>query len=113
MNRIKELREEKSLRQSDLAKVVGVNQTCIGKYERGELEPNISTLLLLADFFNVSVDFLLGREDDFGNIVQKSKKESSINKEDREMLDLLKNISPYQREALMVYLKSLTAEDKM
>lgn len=44
MNRIKELRTMQSLTQSDLAKKIGVNQSAVGKYEREELEPNITIL---------------------------------------------------------------------
>ena len=61
--RIKELRLEKNLSQNDIAKVLGCNQTAVGKYEREQLEPNISTLMKLADFFNVSIDYLLNRTD--------------------------------------------------
>ena len=63
--RIKELRLEKNLSQNDIAKILGCNQTAVGKYEREQLEPNINTLIKLANFFQVSVDYLLGIEDDF------------------------------------------------
>ena len=68
MQRLKELRQEKKLTQAELAEYLGVNQTAVGKYERGELEPNVACLCKLCDFFGCSVDYLLGREDDFGNV---------------------------------------------
>lgn len=71
MIKIKELRHEKGLTQSELATLLGVNQTAVGKYERGELEPNIHTLKKLADIFECSIDYLAGREDDFGAITIK------------------------------------------
>lgn len=68
MNRIKDLRLEKSLTQAKLAKLLGLNQTAIGKYERGELEPNIQTLIKLSRLFECSIDYLIGNTDDFGNV---------------------------------------------
>ena len=68
MNRIKVLRLEKGLTQAELGQTVGVIQTAIGKYERGELEPNISLLTKLADYFGCSIDYLVGRSDDYGNV---------------------------------------------
>ena len=55
MKRIKELRLSKGLSQAELAKILGYNQTAIGKYERGELEPSIATMEKLCDFFECSM----------------------------------------------------------
>ena len=63
MNRIKELRLEKGLLQSDIAKIINKTDRIIGFYESGERDPNTETLSLLADFFNVSIDYLLGKSD--------------------------------------------------
>ncbi len=60
-NRIKQLREEKHLRQDELAKKMSVSPSTIGMYERDEREPNDEMTLKLADFFNVSTDYLLGK----------------------------------------------------
>lgn len=61
--RIKRLREDKGLQQKDLAKKLDVSPSAIGMYERDEREPNNDLLIKLADFFNVSVDYLLGNSD--------------------------------------------------
>ncbi|MCQ2387889.1 MAG: helix-turn-helix domain-containing protein [Clostridia bacterium] len=66
MKKIRELRQEKGLTQNELAQILGVNQTAIGKYERGELEPDIEKLKVLSNFFDVTVDYILELEDDFG-----------------------------------------------
>lgn len=62
-NRIKQLREEKGLKQEELAKVLLVAPSTIGMYERDEREPNDSITLKIADFFGVSTDYLLGKTD--------------------------------------------------
>lgn len=62
-NIIKELRIEKGLSQQALGKAIGVSQKAIDYWERGVNEPKASYIILLADYFNVSADFLLGRKD--------------------------------------------------
>jgi len=62
--RLRQLRQEKKLRQRDLAKKLGITESAYGYYEQGRREPSYETLQQLADFFDVSVDWLLGRTDD-------------------------------------------------
>ncbi len=59
--RIRDLREDMDLRQSDLANATGIDQRTISNYETGKTAPDAYALLKLADFFNVSVDYLLYR----------------------------------------------------
>ena len=61
--RIKELRIEKGLSQKALAKEIGVSQKAIDYWERGINEPKASYVILLAEFFGVSADFLLHIKD--------------------------------------------------
>ena len=60
---IKELRIEKKISQSVLAKEIGVSQKAIDYWERGINEPKASYIIKLADFFDVSADYLLGRKE--------------------------------------------------
>lgn len=61
-NRIRELREYHNYTQAQLADMMGVNKQTISQYERGVREPQFDNLLMLCDIFNVSSDFLLGRD---------------------------------------------------
>lgn len=63
MERLKELRKERGLYQKDIANYLGVDRTTYVKYETGASEPDTVTLSKLADFFNVSLDYLVGRDD--------------------------------------------------
>lgn len=63
MNRIKELRIEKRLLQSDVAKYIGKSERIVGFYEKGERDPSTDTLLKLSDLFDVSIDYILGKSD--------------------------------------------------
>ena len=61
MNRIYELRKNAGLTQSELAKVLGVTDVAVSKWESGKQNPSSKTMTKLADYFGVSVDVLLGR----------------------------------------------------
>ena len=61
--RIRDLREDRNLKQKDLAKYLRVHQTTYSDYELGRLNIPIPILHSLADLYGVSVDYLLGRTD--------------------------------------------------
>lgn len=63
MNRIKELRKAKKLTQVQLCKILNVAQPTLSGYENETSEPDFATFQKFADFFGVSVDYLLGREE--------------------------------------------------
>ena len=67
-NRIKVLRLENDLSQRALAEKIGCSQKSIDGWEKGLSEPTAGFICALADCFACSADYLLGREDDFGNI---------------------------------------------
>ena len=60
-NRLRDLREDKDLKQKDLAKILQIHQTTYSDYELNRLNVPVSALHTLADFYEVSVDYLLGR----------------------------------------------------
>jgi transcriptional regulator with XRE-family HTH domain len=57
---LKQLRKEKGISQKSLGEEIGVSQQSMNKYENYNIEPDISTLIHLAKFFNTSVDYLIG-----------------------------------------------------
>lgn len=61
-NRLKELRQEKEMGQVELAKAIGVSKGIISLWENGHREPGMNNLILLAKYFSVSIDYLLGLE---------------------------------------------------
>lgn len=63
--RMRALREDRDLRQLDLAQHLQCTQVCYSHYERGTREIPISVLCQLADFYHTSTDYLLGRTDRF------------------------------------------------
>ncbi len=59
--RLKDLREDHDMKQVDIAKYLGIQQTVYSRYERGFQTIPVEYLIKLADLYNVSVDYILGR----------------------------------------------------
>ena len=62
MNRLRDLREDRDLRQIDVSNAVGIDQRTLSNYETGKTNPDSFAIIKLCDFYGVSADFLLGRE---------------------------------------------------
>lgn len=79
-NRLKSLRKEKKLTQTEFAKIIKVAPSTIGMYEVGSREPNIGTIKTIANFFNVSSDYLIGLSDirESSHVILNNKEKSSI-----------------------------------
>lgn len=60
--RLRKLRERRRINQKALGECCGLSKNIIGKYEKGEREPTVKSLIKIADFFEVSTDYLLGRQ---------------------------------------------------
>lgn len=61
--RLRELRQEKGLSLLTLSKEVGISDVALGRWENNLRTPNIDSLIILAKYFKVSADYLLGLED--------------------------------------------------
>ena len=61
--RLKQIRKSKGVSQLKMAMDLNTNQNTISRYETGEREPGINELIKIADYFNVSIDYLLERTD--------------------------------------------------
>ena len=81
MNRIKELRTEKGITQADLAKILKISDRAVGYYENGDREPDYSTLLKIATYFDVSIDYLLGVSD-----IKNTNSDSSLETKDERLV---------------------------
>lgn len=82
--RLKELRLEADMKQLELAKILGISASTIGMYEQGRRFPDQEILLKIANFFDVTTDYLLGRTDN-PKLTAKDKK--SIQKDLKQIID--------------------------
>ena len=62
-SRIRDLREDRDLKQQDLADYLNCSQVCYSRYENGQRDIPLEKISKIADFYNVSVDYLLNRTD--------------------------------------------------
>lgn len=63
-NRIAALRKNRNLTQDDMSTTLGISRAALSHYEQGRREPDYDTLITIADFFKVSLDYIMGRTDD-------------------------------------------------
>ncbi|HJD23927.1 MAG TPA: helix-turn-helix transcriptional regulator [Firmicutes bacterium] len=90
--RLKELRKSCSLSQRELGDALGLSKSSIGNYENGYRQPDMATLNLLADYFGVTVDYLIGRS------LQPS---FVVTSEEEKMLQIYRNL-PEEKRYLLI-----------
>ena len=104
MMRLKELREIRKMSQAELADILDVAQQTVASWERGKSSPNYELLQRIADYFHVSTDYILGREEKrlpfaalpvVGNIIK-----------------MLAALSPQKQEQAASYIAFLAQDDK-
>ena len=100
--RLKELREIRQLTHFEVAQAIKTSRTNIGRWEKGENEPSASSLVALADFFEVSTDYLLGREDDFG-IIQTKTPGEELTGEEKQLLQAFRKLNTKNRMHVVAY----------
>lgn len=108
-NRLKNLRENKDLKQSQIAEALHISQQNYSRYENGQVELPLCTLIQLADYFNVSVDYLLGRsinQRDFDTI----KDQKFLDRTVFEVLNDLNDLTTDQKKSLFDYLGYLKSQ---
>lgn len=102
MIKLFELRSEKGLSQRELARIMNISQGTYNNWENENTQPSIEQLIALADFFEVSVDYLLGRTDENGTVIQ-----SAEQKNGQELLKLYKAADKDVQTAILTILKNL------
>mgnify|MGYP000958995953 CR=1 FL=1 len=94
---LKKLRSERNLLQKDVAKVLNITPSAYGFYEQGERVPNAETLQKLAEYFDVTVDYLLGRTNIRKPYISESylKNNSVTNKDLKQYEDFIKHAGAF------------------
>lgn len=101
------LRKEKNISQMQLANALNLSNGCIAMIEIGKNEPTANTLLKYADFFQCSTDYLLGREDDFGNITIQTEKPAPLPQDEQEFLTMYRALPSYLKDSIFSELKGM------
>ena len=106
MIRLKELRKAKNKTQQDIARLTGYKQTLVSKWEHSDREPDTDTLIKLAKYFNVSVDYLIGK-DDYTNF----KLDENYSYQQLCCINMIKELSQKCSDKAEVYLTALSDID--
>ena len=106
--RIRELRKEKKISQAELGEALGLTNNTISKYECATNNPDPNTLCNIADFFEVSVDYLLGRTDE--NSIKTVKEHEALSEEDKRLLNIFHKCSPEVREYIIYKVGTISYE---
>ncbi len=95
---LKQLRQNAGISQQHLANIIGTSQQSINKYENHNVEPDINTLIALADYFNTSVDYLIGNT----NINRKIEKVShyDLNDEESKLIDEYRKLDSDEKSSI-------------
>ena len=105
------LRKEKGLSQVQLAKALNISKACISMIEIGKNEPTAITLIRYADFFECTVDYLLDREDDFGNVTVQGSA-PALTLQERELLDIFRALRPEHQAQISEYARYFSERTK-
>lgn len=107
---IRELRTEKALTQGQLATVLGITQDSISLWEKGKRVPDTQYVIKLADYFEVSTDYLLGRSDDLGAVTVLSSA-PVLAEQERQLLDLFRSMTHAQQVRFIAYGEGITGAE--
>lgn len=99
MNRLKELRKQQKLTQEEIAKTLNTTQQTYQRYEIEQSEPNLETLCKLADYYGVTLDYLVGR--DFKNEL------GYLNDSEKELLNSFRKLKPINQIKIIAEIKGI------
>lgn len=105
--RIRELRKAKKVTMKELGNMIGVAESTMSLYETGKRKPDPETLSRLADYFNVSVDYLLGRDEG-----QSQTSPSPADRQRRDVEAMLRSMSETDLEKVYDYARFITRDKK-
>lgn len=102
---LKLLRKESGISQQKLADAIGMSQQSINQYENHDTEPDIMTLRKLADYFETSVDYLIGHTDIRNHIEPTSA--YHLNADEGEVIDKYRALTPKERACVAQVIDTL------
>lgn len=115
VKKLKDLRLEKNLNQKELAQKIGYTNSTICDWEKGRSEPSLEALNKLADFFDVSVDYLMGREEDikgYEPAEERSRAAEPLSGEEAELLQDFRQLGVFARSSILIQVKALAEKAK-
>ena len=109
-NKIKDLRLEKNLKQKEVAKELNIATNTLSQFENNKGRPSLEVISAMADFFDCSIDYLVGRDDDYQTGSSGQSTDQTLSKDEKTMLDAFRTLGPFEREAILIQIKALAGE---
>ena len=103
MYRLKQLRIEKKVTQSDVAKFLNVTRQGYANYETGKTSPTPTILVKLADYFECTVDYLVGRESERGSVIINA----DLKESEEELLSIYRSQTEQNKKYLLTFARGL------
>lgn len=105
---LKNIRLEHNLTQKQLSERINIAQATIACYENGQREPHISSLIAYANYFECTIDYLVGRSDEFGNIqIGTENNVICVTTEERELINKYRNLNKTNKYIMKGYIDGL------
>lgn len=101
MTTIKELRKSKNLTQKELSEIIGTDQTAVSKWELGKALPDTTTAIKLSEYFDVSIDYLLGRSIYYYPDSIKQSASLALSEDEKIILNNFRTMRPDLRETFI------------
>ena len=102
---LQNLRRESGMTRAELARTLNINQGTLANYEKHTREASYDMLIMFADFFDVSVDYLLGRED---GAPKTDSKKAPYSFEEKRIIDFYRSLDSKQKKLFFEYCKILS-----
>lgn len=113
-NRLKNLREERGLSQVELAKILNIANSTLSLYESGSREPNFEILKKIANYFNVSTDYILGRNEVMSSQIENKENhnidEKIMNLVKERFTDKIADLTEEQQNKVLEYIEFLISK---
>lgn len=104
--RLRDLKEDMDLKQSNVAKIISVSENQYGRYERGENDIPLEKAIILADFYNVSIDYIAGRTND-----KKGFNKSDLPPSEVDLIKKFRTLTEKQRGIIIGRIEAFTEEN--
>ena len=108
LENLRKLREEARISQKQLAEIIGVSQQSINKYENHNIEPDIETLIRIADHFGTSVDYLIGHST--LPYKETAAQVCDLNGEEKALLSGYRALNAQQKQAALAVIRAFRSE---
>lgn len=106
------LRKSSGLTQAEFAQKIGVSRSAIGNYEKGVRRPDFETTEAIADYFNVSLGYLMGRDESDKELYDRYREQLFAREKEKKIIELYRKLNTEGQQKAQAYLEDLAGLQK-